>query len=810
MKSKKLTSDQQNQEEKNTTKSGSAQNREMKITDEPNGREDKKIIQENISKWSLLTLKERLSYVTLNGGFNTIPGDFEDTDGSWRCIIQFNDPFGKLFFDYRLYKKLSPALVKKNYEILKKFWNEKIQLMNMGANRLRIIQKYAPDGNENTLNLYIKQLDDAYQELKDNESIEQAYWKIISERQNKFQNLFREYILLTLTDRILEPSEEKNIVEYVKNNSDIEDSEIKSLIDFFLFETGSKREDSLGEAEHIFYDKIKDLLKVKGNIKILTIKEEDELIEDSQIYSISSERYEQLIANAIKEIQDTEREKTFAIDKINFKKFFLNTLIMNGYPIDHNTIKLEEFKYFQNNTSGVSFFPLSERTKKLLIDECVQEYIKQVKIETEKFLNETLNKFDYYKNHLSAKNDLLNASNYPYLLPKMREEQFKQAIEILIEKQANIFLTTLKEYFKSRKWILNENENQEIVSNPTQHPLVKNLRSDWLSLDLRVTLFKNASDWAEQQHLKEKDTFKGYLRSQYKNYLYGLPVNIQKKLELDKTFILDQVEKRQIIQELEVTLRQSAEKIFTNLIIGSLQKDTLIPEVEADLLKKGETELLLTSEKNKHSFVVKTTKELLAINRKPFESVVENVIKDLIQKRKVSDYLLKNYDIPHIAYTTKSEINNLINQFKPANSIQTKTVLNLFLQKAELNSLYINSTDSEDEFNKLLYSNIKKYSKNYKLNLKKWYKNIFIDDFIKIGEHYDLSKNKVNEYLEFTENNYKKWTLPNINLFLKLFFILFFLLAIGRFIYFLLGYKNWLFTYIDTIQKLSYSNIFFI
>lgn len=109
--------------------------------------------------------EEDISTVTKQGGLVAVPKSFEDKNGNWNTILSDN-PFEVLFIDYKLLDRITPEMVKKNFDILSVFWLEKSRLMTGGA-REKIKNRYGED----TVNDSFKKLGAAFDKIKSKEGI---------------------------------------------------------------------------------------------------------------------------------------------------------------------------------------------------------------------------------------------------------------------------------------------------------------------------------------------------------------------------------------------------------------------------------------------------------------------------------------------------------------------------------------------------------------------------------------------------------------------------------------------------------------
>lgn len=149
-------------------------------------------------------LKERIRLCTLSKGLQSIPADFDNTDGDWQCIKSDN-PFEILFLDYKLYKLITPEIVAANYNVLEKFWKDKQTIMMTGGNRLQFNKKYG----ENTVDNALGKLQNCYKKISTAEGIENYYHELNNARINKGLKLLEDRVNDMFSDGVVSPDEIK-------------------------------------------------------------------------------------------------------------------------------------------------------------------------------------------------------------------------------------------------------------------------------------------------------------------------------------------------------------------------------------------------------------------------------------------------------------------------------------------------------------------------------------------------------------------------------------------------------------------------
>ncbi len=189
-------------------------------------------------------VQSHLYHTTRYGGLDTAPQSFEDKGGHWQTIRSDN-PFEVLFLDYTQYKAITPDIVKKNYEVLQKFWDGKRLLMNGGA-RERIKARYG----EETVNNAHKILEAAYNKLKTAEGIELYYREIEKKRYQNGIAAIQELADLSLDDGELTRKEAARIAAKGIDNG-LSEEEVKDYLLTRLKEAGFQPRSS-AQHDHVF------------------------------------------------------------------------------------------------------------------------------------------------------------------------------------------------------------------------------------------------------------------------------------------------------------------------------------------------------------------------------------------------------------------------------------------------------------------------------------------------------------------------------------------------------------------------------
>jgi len=171
-----------------------------------------------------LALKERVAFSTKSGGLKFLPLDFDEQDGDW-IVINSDNPFEVLFLDYKQYRIISPEIVKNNYEILLKFWSDKVSMMNTGGNRVAYKLKFG----EKTVDYSTDKLKNAFKLLSTKEKIDNCFIELDNERIKKGESRLLEDFNKLIRDGDLSVTDFDVLFE-LKDSIDLADEEIAVII----------------------------------------------------------------------------------------------------------------------------------------------------------------------------------------------------------------------------------------------------------------------------------------------------------------------------------------------------------------------------------------------------------------------------------------------------------------------------------------------------------------------------------------------------------------------------------------------------
>lgn len=739
------------------------------------------------------TRRERIRYSTLNGGLSAIPAEFDDLEGDWQTIRSRN-VFERLYLDYREYRRINTAMLQRNFQLLLDFWTGKVDAMQTGANRIKIVRKYAGvDGSDRTVKNYITLLKKAFQQLSQPNGIHNSYLEIEERRQNMIREKIEPILMVALRDKTLEPQEEGTIKNFCRSQTDLSEDEIDELIEEYLKKTGSKRgegEGGLIESERLFVHQIKR--QVSNNV--LSLSAEKELAADMEVYKVTPKRYEELVLIALKAIEGCEREKTLEKDKGRFNDFYYGLLREFGLTTEDKLNEAASKKLFAQDSSETLFFPLSKETREALQLATIQRYKNDLSKEKKIFFDAALKLLDKYDGHVESRKTLMQDASFTLLLPAMREALCNEAMAQITDNQSTGFIEAARDLYRIHHWQLPQKIIEQFVAGPAQFEHCLNLRYDWLDHVTRQTLFQDVAGWAKLEYMQEKLLFQGEVKTALEKHIYGIPVAEQKRIEGATRYHLAPQERRDIVVEMETPNRQNAEKRFNEMVTSALVFDTLIAEVEFDLFKKGKNELLLNAEKNEISFQTKTAQAILNAHRKPFEQVIVALVKKEADDRKIPEHLVKKFNLSYTACISETDIDRFIDLFKPANSVQRKTIKNAFTPAAQAAQLKIIPPGNITHFaNTVIRPIMVEKSKNYKLSINRWMDTALQSDLLNLGAAFGLGKGEVEKELTHIRQSYASWTKPRWKEFATYLFGGIALLLLLRLLAFPAGANDWAF-----------------
>ncbi len=676
--------------------------------------------------------------------------------------MKSTDPFEILFLDRSLADYITRSMVETHYNLLDDFWRRKLSEMEMGANRFLIVRKFAGErGSQADIAAYQKAVQEAHARLLSTGIVETA-----RELEQEAFNLLKRSLIPHLEQVIdkdeLQPSAERGAWSLARKVSpDVPDQTIQKIFDTWLSENGYRRGrgGSGGTEDLVFYNIKKMLADTSDSGKLLTRGEEEDLRTQVSIAKLSNERFEQLLLQAFREVKDSERESTVEEDKRRFREFYWCLLKDHGLN-SHGDLPIEaREKLHLRDCSETEFFPLSQATRMGLIRNTVTEYKKALEEERKQFSKTAAKALLRFDGHADRKKALLEDGSYRLLLPNTRLELLDEEKRKVLEAQRDSFRSACWQNIKKHFWKTADEEWEKIVVFP-EGVFGKDLKTDWLDAEERQTIISAARSLGVAEYQKELQAFKEMLQNGHKSNRYGLPPDRQLVAESDEDLSLDLEDRRRIIIDLERNLRKAAEEQFRKTVKKKLVHGSLIPEIEAELQNLGETEFLLTDEKNRMTVTIPTAPEIIQAFRRPFPMVVREFVSEVAQGRTVTEQLVKQYKLNFRANIAKADFEALAEGFKPAGPAQRKTVLSEMGRAAEHEKLNVVAGEPRAEFTGLLEELVWNRSKQYRLSLRSWLTDTFLSDMIHIGAAYGVTKADVDARVEEVKVAYPMWTLP--------------------------------------------------
>lgn len=731
------------------------------------------------------TLKERIHSATIQGGLQKLPVGFDDEKGDWQSIKSDN-VFERLYLDHMLHQQITPAMVERHFQLLNTFWQEKTALMHQGANRVRFEQKYGQEIKDFPRNLHL-----AYRQLIEPGGIEESFLRLDAARLQQGRERLEPRIREALYDKVLEPAEENMLKMFGRSETELTDGEISALIVEMMAETGSitgQGGTDIPESQRLFFHQIKKKLQDR----LLSREHEADLAGDAPVYNIPPDRMSALIIQALREVEDAERESTLETDKQDFRKYYYSLLREHGLEDDDKLPRAARDKLLARDQSETEFFPLSKQTRTGLVHETMRKYKSDLAVEIERFHKEALEKLAVFAQHDYGRQVLLNDTAYTLLLPEMRRELIDQAIQEIIAKQSEMFIEAAKCFYQIRHWNITVEEINQFIVDPNYPFEEERVRSDWLRQNNREELFDKATSWSREQYEREIREIRQLVLRELESCSYGLSLGSQIGIETTDAFHLSQEERRAIIIEMEQGQRRKAEAEFTSLVRQNLVFQTLIPNREQGLLVKGESEYLLHAEKIENSQAVKTAAEIINSLRRPFARVVDEKVAVLVEDYRMEREIVDAYQLHYDAYISITDLVALIKQFQSQDKAEFETVYQSFCRSCENAGLHVIEKDQKVEFSELLQKATETTSRQYKLKLKKWLTDKFTSDLIKVGAAFGVNRETVELKIANLRENYLEWTLPKWGRLIGTFlagtaFLLFIRLLIT-----LTGYADWI------------------
>ena len=158
-------------------------------------------------------LAERLAAATQAGGLTALPANFGDPDGDW-VTVRSENPFEVLYLDYHSVDQITPEIVGRHANLLKKFWEGKLRSLSQGAARIAITKKYGGEHESDRLvRSYPDLIECAFQRMSSSSGIEDAYREIVTELRAvvfaRIDERFGDFVI----DGVLQPEEALSLLQ---------------------------------------------------------------------------------------------------------------------------------------------------------------------------------------------------------------------------------------------------------------------------------------------------------------------------------------------------------------------------------------------------------------------------------------------------------------------------------------------------------------------------------------------------------------------------------------------------------------------
>ncbi|HYI07483.1 MAG TPA: hypothetical protein VEK57_00305 [Thermoanaerobaculia bacterium] len=136
-----------------------------------------------------------------------MPAGFDDADGDWQSVSSMS-MFERLYLDSAQHGSITPALVKRNYAVLEKFWTEKLTAMRTGGAGAQIARKFGgPHGSAALVESYPQKLRAAADCLSTPNGIEAHYDELQAQRRANAAQAVEPLLDFILSNESLEPPE---------------------------------------------------------------------------------------------------------------------------------------------------------------------------------------------------------------------------------------------------------------------------------------------------------------------------------------------------------------------------------------------------------------------------------------------------------------------------------------------------------------------------------------------------------------------------------------------------------------------------
>jgi hypothetical protein len=156
---------------------------------------------------------ERIRAATAAGGLQALPDGFGDAQGDWQTV-QADEPFRRLYLDWRQAARITPEIVRRHHDLLRGFWKDVILRMQTGAAGGQIARRYGGRyASPEMVKSYPGELEQALQRLADAEGIRSAAEELSARRLAQVRERLDPLVRQSLLDGALSNDEAEALVD---------------------------------------------------------------------------------------------------------------------------------------------------------------------------------------------------------------------------------------------------------------------------------------------------------------------------------------------------------------------------------------------------------------------------------------------------------------------------------------------------------------------------------------------------------------------------------------------------------------------
>lgn len=157
--------------------------------------------------------EERIRAATAAGGLQALPAGFGDAQGDWQTV-HADEPFGRLYLDWRQADRITPEMVRRHHELLRGFWKDVILRMQTGAAGAQIARRYGGRyASPEMVKSYPGELEQALHRLADAEGIRSAAEELSARRLAQARERLDPLVRQSLLDGALSSDEAEALVD---------------------------------------------------------------------------------------------------------------------------------------------------------------------------------------------------------------------------------------------------------------------------------------------------------------------------------------------------------------------------------------------------------------------------------------------------------------------------------------------------------------------------------------------------------------------------------------------------------------------